>query len=258
MTRNNLKTLLNRRTIRKYSNKPIDEETLNLLFEAGVRASNCGNMQAYSIVVTKDEERKKELSKFHFGQEMVVEAPIVLTICADLNRFHKWCLQRGTSIEYDNFLWLNISTIDASILTQSICNAAEELGLGICYLGTVNYMAKQIADFLNLPKYVVPVASITLGYPAEEPPLTERLPLETFIHNETYKDYSKEDIDKYYNEFEELPQSKAYCEESNQENLAKVFTQSRYKGKDNRTFSRAYLDFITQQGFMRNSSEEDR
>lgn len=258
MKNNNIKTLLERRTIRKYLNKPIDKETLNILFEAGVRASNCGNMQAYSILITKDEERKKELSKFHFGQEMVVEAPVVLTICADFNRFHKWCKQRGTTIEYDNFLWLNIATIDATILTQSICNAAEELGLGICYLGTVNYMAEQISEFLNLPQNVVPVTSITLGYPAENPPLTERLPLETFIHNETYKDYRPEDIEKFYSEFENLPQSKAYCKESEKENLAKVFTESRYKGKDNRAFSRAYLNFITKQGFMRNSSDEDK
>ncbi len=258
MENKNIKTLLERRTIRKYTNKDIDDKTLNTLFQAGVRASNCGNMQAYSIVVTREEERKKELSKFHFGQPMVEEAPVVLTICADMNRFHKWCLQRGTSVEYDNFLWLNIATIDATILTQSICNAAEELGLGICYLGTVNYMAKPISEFLNLPKYVVPVTTITIGYPAQEPPLTERLPLETFIHNETYKDYTEEDIEKYYKAFELLPQSKQYCIESNQENLAKVFTQSRYKGKDNRAFSRAYLEFVEKQGFMRNFSEEDK
>jgi nitroreductase len=92
MENNNIKTLLERRTIRKYSNKPIDEDTLNVLLNAGIRASNCGNMQAYSIVVTKDKDRKKELCKFHFGQEMVVEAPVVITVCADLNRFHKWCV----------------------------------------------------------------------------------------------------------------------------------------------------------------------
>jgi len=250
--RDKIKTLLQRRTIRKYSDKKISPETLNNLLEAGVRASNCGNMQVYSIIITQDQERKNELMKFHFGQSMVKEAPVVLTICADLNRFHKWCVQRGTTIEYDNFLWLNIATIDATIATQSICNAAEELGLGICYLGTVNYMAKQIGEFLNLPKYVVPVTTITIGYPSEEPPLTERLPLEAVLHYETYKDYSSEDIDRLYIPFEQLSQSKKYCLESNKENLAKVFTESRYKGEDNRAFSKAYFEFISEQGFMRN------
>lgn len=258
MENNNIKTLLERRTIRKYSDKKISQEALNTILEAGIRGSNCGNMQVYSIIVTQDKERKKELCKFHFGQKMVEEAPVVLTVCADLNRFHKWCQQRGTSVEYDNFLWLNIGTIDATIATQSICSAAEALGLGICYLGTVTYMAKPISQFLNLPKYVVPITTITIGYPAEEPPLTERLPLEAVVHNETYKDYSPEDIDKYYNDLEALPQSQGYCKESNKENLAKVFTESRYKGKDNRAFSRAYFEFINEQGFMRNDSEEDK
>ena len=89
MERDKIKTLLERRTIREYSDKKISQETLNNLLEAGVRGSNCGNMQIYSIVITKDQQRKKELRKFHFGQKMVEEAPLVLTICADLNRFHK-------------------------------------------------------------------------------------------------------------------------------------------------------------------------
>jgi len=250
--RDKIKTLLERRTIREYSDKKISPETLNNLLEAGIRSSNCGNMQIYSIIITQDLEKKKELRKFHFGQKMIEEAPVVLTICADLNRFHKWCVQRGTTVEYDNFLWLNIGTIDATIVTQSISIAAEELGLGICYMGTVNYMAKQIGEFLNLPKYVVPVTTITIGYPAEEPPLTERLSLEAVVHYETYKDYSSEDIDRLYFPFESLEQSKKYCQESNKENLAKVFTESRYKGEDNRAFSRAYIDFISQQGFNRN------
>lgn len=250
--RDKIKALLERRTIREYSDKGISQETLNNLLEAGIRGSNCGNMQIYSIVVTQKKQRRKELRKFHFGQKMVEEAPVVLTICADLNRFHKWCLQRGTTVEYDNFLWLNIATIDATIVTQSISTAAEALGLGICYMGTVNYMAKQIGEFLNLPKYVVPVTTITIGYPKENPPLTERLPLEAVVHYETYKDYSSEDIDRLYLPFEALEQSKKYCQESNKENLAKVFTESRYKGEDNRAFSRAYINFISEQGFNRN------
>ncbi|MFA5541976.1 MAG: nitroreductase family protein [Bacteroidales bacterium] len=252
MEREKIKSLLERRTIRKYSDKDISKETLDLVLEAGIRASNCGNMQAYSIIVTRDIEMKKRMLPLHFGQKMAVEAPVTLTICADMNRFHKWCLQRGTTVEYDNFLWLNIATIDASILSQSISTAAEELGLGICYLGTVNYNAKEISEVLELPNHVVPIACITMGYPNENPPLTERLPLDTFVHYETYKDYTEEDIEKYYKEFEELEQSKKYCKESNKENLAKVFTESRYKGDDSRHFSRKYLEFITKKGFMRN------
>ena len=83
--------LLNRRTIRKYSEKPVDDTLLNEILNAGCRTSTTGNMQVYSIIVTRDYENKKELAPFHFNQKMITEAPVVLTFCADFNRFNKWC-----------------------------------------------------------------------------------------------------------------------------------------------------------------------
>jgi nitroreductase len=250
MKDNMTKVLLQRKTIRKYSEQPISEQVLNTILEAGIRSSNCGNMQIYSIIVTKDKERKKHLAKFHFNQPMVEEAPIVITVCADVNRFEKWCEMRDAKPSYSNFLWLNIGTIDATIATQSMCIAAENLGLGICYLGTVTYMAAEIAEFFNLPKGVVPITTITLGYPVENPPLTERLPLKAVVHEEFYNDYSKEDIDNLYSEFELLPQSQAYVEENAQQNLAQVFTNCRYKEEDSLVFGKNYFDFLRKQGFI--------
>lgn len=252
MEREKIKHLLDRRTIRSYTNQDISQEKLDLILEAGIRSSNTGNMQTYSIIITRDNEMKKAMAPMHFGQKMTTEAPVIITICADLNRFHKWCKQRGAKVEYDNFLWFNTATIDAAILSQAISTAAEELGLGICYLGTVTYNAKEIAELLELPKHVVPIACLSLGYPDENPPLTERLPLEAVVHNEKYKDYSKEDIDRLYAELEALPQSKKFCEENDKETLAKVFTEVRYKGEDGRHFSRKYYEFMNEAGFMRN------
>ncbi|MDR1847762.1 MAG: nitroreductase family protein [Bacteroidales bacterium] len=244
-------TLLNRRTIRKYSNKIIDDKTIATILEAGIRSSNCGNMQIYSIIVTRDEQRKKELAKFHFNQSMVSEAPVVLTICADVNRFAKWCKKRNAVTDaYSNFLWFNIGTVDATIVTQTMCIAAEAMGLGICYLGTVTYMAKEIADFLKLPKGVIPITTITMGYPAENPLLTERLAVNAVVHNETYKDYTEEDIEQIYGEFEQLPQSVEYVKENQQQNLAQVFTNCRYKKDDSLLFGRNYFKFIKEQGFL--------
>jgi len=80
--------LLQHRSIRKYSSKPIDSNLLNRLLNAGIRASTTGNMQVYSVVVTQDQERKEQLKKCHFNQAMVSEAPVVLTFCADVNRFN--------------------------------------------------------------------------------------------------------------------------------------------------------------------------
>lgn len=246
-----LASLKDRRTIRKYTNKPIDDALLNELFEVAFRASNTGNMQLYSVVVTRDAEMKKKLSPLHFNQPMVEQAPVVLTFCVDLNRFIKWCKQRNAEPGYDNFQTFITALIDTTIATQTFCVAAEEKGLGICYLGTVTYMTEQIIEALKLPQYVVPVATITLGYPDEFPEQVDRLPLAGLVHNETYNDYSPEDIDRIYAEKEALPVNKAYTLENGKETLAQVFTDVRYTKENNERFSEAFLNAIKKQGFLK-------
>ena len=243
--------LKNHRTIRKYSDKNIDDALLNEILEAGVRASTTGNMQVYSIVVTRDEEKKKELAPFHFGQPMITNAPVVLTFCADFNRFNKWCEQRNAEPGYDNFLSFMTAAIDALLVAQNVCVAAEAKGLGICYLGTTTYMAYKIIEQLDLPKGVVPVTTVTVGYPAEDPGLTDRLPLDAVVHYESYKDYSSEDIDRIYAEKENMEENKAFVKENNKETLAQVFTDVRYKKADNEHFSKVLLDVLKKQGFLR-------
>ena len=249
---NTLDFLTKHTSIRKYKDAAIAPETLSEILEAGTRGSNTGNMQIYSIVVTQDKERKKELAKYHFGQKMVEDAAAVVTVCVDINRYHKWCLQRNAGIAYDNFLWFVSGLEDATITTQNICVAAEAKGLGICYLGTVLYNAPEISAFLNLPKGVVPVTTITMGYPDETPTQTERLPLSGVVHYETYKDYTAEDIDAVFAEKEALPFSKEMVRINQTENLAQIFTQKRYKKEDNMFMSRKLLKFLEESGFMNN------
>ena len=124
-----LELLNQHRTIRKYKEQPISTELLTDLLEATCRTSNTGNMQAYSIVVTTDQELKDQLSPAHFNQPMVKQAPVVLTFCADFNRFSKWCEQRNADPGYDNFQSFMASAIDALIAAQTFCIAAESKGL---------------------------------------------------------------------------------------------------------------------------------
>ena len=121
-----LKALLEHRSIRKFQHKPVEEEKLKLILKAGSRASTTGNMQVYSIIVTRDYEVKKKLAPAHFNQPMITTAPVVLTFCADFNRFNKWCRQREAEPGYDNFLSFMTAAIDALLVAQTICNAAEE------------------------------------------------------------------------------------------------------------------------------------
>ena len=242
--------LLERRTIRKYLSKPVDDKTISEILTEGCRASTTGNMQVYSIIVTRDEEKKKELLPLHFNQKMITEAPVVLTFCADFNRFNKWCRISNAEPGYDNFLSFMTAAIDALLVAQTVCIASESRGLGICYLGTTTYMAHKIIEVLNLPKGVVPVTTVTLGWPAETPEQVDRLPLEAIIHKETYEDYSKEVLEFFYSEKESRNDSKQFVKENSKETLAQVFTDVRYKKEDNVHFSKMLIRVLKDQGFM--------
>ncbi|MFP4060825.1 MAG: nitroreductase family protein [Bacteroidales bacterium] len=243
-------TLLKHRSIRKYKKDDIDEEIIKKVLEGGTRASTTGNMQVYSIVVTKDPGIKEKLWASHFKQDMVKEAPVVLTFCADFNRFNKWCEQRNAKPGFDNFLSFFTAAIDALLVAQNVAIAAEDNGLGICYLGTTTYMAEKIIDILNLPRGVVPVTTLVMGYPDENPSLTDRLPLEGVIHREVYHDYTAGAIDQIYKEKESLQQMKELLEINRKETLAQVFTDNRYTKKDNVHFSKEFLNVIDKQGFF--------
>ena len=128
-----LETIFNHRSIRKYKNTPVSEDILNQILAAGTRASTTGNMQVYSIVVTQKEELRKQLWEAHFKQDMVLQAPVHLTFCADFNRFNKWCIQRNAQPGYDNYLSFFTAAIDALLVSQNVALAAETHGLGICY-----------------------------------------------------------------------------------------------------------------------------
>ena len=157
-----------------------------------------GNLQLYSVVVTRDAAVKEKLAPAHFNQPMVNQCQVLLTICADFNRTTRWCMERRANPGYNNLLsFLNAAT-DALLYTQTFSCLAEEAGLGICFLGTTIYSANTICDVLHLPQLVVPVATLTVGWPAETPALSDRLPLKSFIHKDVYADYNAKDIDAYY------------------------------------------------------------
>lgn len=244
--------LLKHRSIRKFRPTPIPEETLRELLEAASRASTCGNMQLYSLVVTRDAALRAALAPCHFNQPMVTEAPCVVTVCADVHRFSMWCAQRDADPAYDNFEWFVNAATDALLAAQNLCIAAEMQGLGICYLGTTLYTAGDIARILALPKGVVPLTTIVVGYPDETPELADRLPLEAVVHYEKYTDYTAAEIDELWAEREESEETKRLVEENGLENLAKIFTERRYVRRDNLAVSQAYFALLKEQGFFNN------
>lgn len=245
-----MESVRNRRTIRKYSDENVSDELLVSLLEEAERTPTMGNLQLYSVVVTRDKAMKEKLSPVHFGQPMVVGAPVVLTFCADFRRTSLWAENKKAVPGYDNFLSFINAATDALLYCQTFCNLAEAQGLGTCFLGTTVYQSSQLIDILKLPRLTFPVATITLGWPAENPPQSDRLPVEAIIHNETYSDYTPADIDRLYAHKEALPENKHFVEINNKETLAQVFTDIRYTKKDNETMSAGLVEALRKQGFL--------
>lgn len=242
-----MKTINTRKTIRKYTNKDVSEDLLKTLLEKAERTPTMGNLQLYSVVITRNEEKKAQLAPAHFNQPMVMGAPVVLTFCADFRRTTLWAENRKATPGYDNFLsFLNAAT-DALLYCQTFCNLAEEEGLGTCFLGTTIYNPKTIIEVLQLPRLVMPVATITLGWPAEDPALTDRLPIDSIIHHETYEDYTPDRIDAFYTPKEQLEENKHFVEINNKETLAQVFTDLRYTKEANETISKTLLETLKEQ-----------
>jgi len=251
MINTTLKTILHHRSIRKFTVEDIDEQTLDLILKAACNGSTMGNMQLYSIVVIKDKERMKLMAPFHFNQPIATNAPVILTFVADLHRFNKYCEYRGAVTDaYSNLQSYHWAVIDAIIAAQNACVAAESMGLGICWLGTITYNADKFVEVLQLPKHTVPVACIALGFPDENPELTDKLPLEALVHYETYNDYIKESIDWLYAEKEVHENTKRLLIENNLPNLAQIFTERRYTKTDNEHFAKVLQKIIEEQGFL--------
>lgn len=240
-----------RRSVRKYSDREVSRELLDSILEAAMKAPTCGNMQLYSVIVTRSEEGKKALAPAHFNQPMVTTAPVVLTVCADFNRFTRWCELSDADPGYDNFLSFMNAMADASVFAQQIVASSESEGLGTCYLGTVTYNADKISDILGLPDLCVPVACITLGWPAEEGVETERLPLGAIVHEEHYRSDSDDEIIDLFKAKDDYGPNRKFIEENGKRTLAQVFTDVRYPRAMNEDFSRTFLDLLRAKRFLK-------
>lgn len=250
------------RSIRKYKDKAVEEDKLHRILTAATRASTSGNMQAYSIIVTSDPGLRAELYKPHFEQSMVLEAPLLLTFCADFHRMREWLKISRAPMNFDNYMSFMIAAIDAILASQNAALAAEAEGLGICYMGTTLASCSDIGRILECPNHVVPVVGFSLGYADEEPPLRDRLPLEAVVHREKYRDYSTKDLEDSYhaketagmNRYLSDPELRRRVEEFGAENLAQVYTRVKYTRESHLHYSQTVLSYLQEQGFMENSN----
>ena len=248
----------NHRSIRKYKDQDVSDDVINTILEAGMAASSSGNMQSYSIIVTKDKNVKEKMLKAHFDQSMLMDAPVFITFCTDFNRMRLWLADSNAPMNFDNFMSFMIASIDSILVSQNVALAAESMGLGICYMGTTLASCAEIGDILGCPDQVVPVVGFSLGYPDESPAERKRLPMHGLVHRETYKNYSTEDIREIYKQ-REVEGFKRYMDndelretitKSDVENLAQVYTKLKYTRESHLEYSQTVLDYLKKSNFL--------
>lgn len=252
-------TLHAHRSIRKYKPDSVPEELLNRVLEAGIRASSSGNMQSYSIIVSDELKLRQQLYRAHFEQDMLLEAPLLLTFCSDFNRMRKWLALREAPDGFTNFFSFMVGAIDAILVSQNIALAAEAEGLGICYMGTTLASAGEIGRILNCPTNVVPVAGFVMGYPNEVPPLRDRLPLNGLVHRNRYQDYSSERINEIYKDRDQkgwerymsIPELKEMVAKAGCKNLAQVYTQLKYTKESHEFYSEMLRVYLAEQEYSK-------
>jgi nitroreductase len=221
------------RSIRSYKPDPIDPALVEKVCgDAIAGASSSGNLNSVTMVLTRDAERKRRLYELHFEQDFVLQAPLVVTFCADWHRTREWLSKRGARDNFNNLLGYHVAAFDAMIVAQNVCLGFEAHGIGICYMGTTLHSMGEIADFLDLPDTCVPVTTIVAGWPAEDPPKRDRLPLNAFLHDETYHRPTDAELDATYEQREvrgwarymAYPELKARIEEMGITSLAQFYT----------------------------------
>ncbi len=237
-----------RATVRNFKPEAPSRELLREIAQQAMRAPTTGNMQLYSAVVTTDPERLTILRGAHFNQPASM-APVLITICADVRRFERWCELSNAAPAFRNLQGLMAAILDASLFAQQFTVIAEMQGLGTCWLGTTTYNAPEIAEALNLPKGVVPIGTLAIGYPQERPAQCERLPLDALWHEEEYPEHSDEEILTLFKAKDEFAPNRKFVEENGKQTLAQVFTDVRYPRSTSDPFSAKFADFLRAQGF---------
>lgn len=192
--------IMNHRSIRKYTDQPVEREVLEQIVAAGQMASTSSHVQAYSVIAITDQERKTELAELCGRQPYIQECPIFLVWCADLHRLKDAQLRYTPELpsyegSVESFL---IATVDTTLAAQTAAIAAESFGLGIVYIGGIRNRSTEVTKLLGLPELVYPVFGMCLGYPDQEPMHRPRLPVQAVLHMESYNaEHADEAISEY-------------------------------------------------------------
>ncbi|MBA4535570.1 oxygen-insensitive NADPH nitroreductase [Bacillus aquiflavi] len=184
-----IETILNHRSVRKFTNEQLTEEQIHTIVACAQAASTSSFVQAYSIIGVTDQEIKKQLVEISGGQAYVEENGHFFIFCADLYRHELIGKMENRNViptieSTEKFM---VALIDAALAAQNAAIAAESMGLGICYIGGIRNYLEEVSKLLKIPKRVIPLFGMSVGYPAKETAKKPRLPLEHIYHTNEYE-----------------------------------------------------------------------
>ena len=196
-----LKSILSRRSIRKFLNKPISKELLTLLLAASQSAPSKSNLQQYSILVIQDQNIKNEISNLLGKTKWALTAPIFFLYLADIRRNIKITNDRGYEHKNNNVDTFMNGVIDAALSMQSTICASESLGLGVCPISMIRNIIEEVKVICKLPKGVFPIAGLALGWPDQKSNVSIRLSQDIVIH---FDKYNEKDLIQKINKYDEI------------------------------------------------------
>lgn len=207
-----LKCLYERGSVRSFLDKDISEEVMSKILDAGCHAATGGNLQPYSVIEIRSKEKKKLLMDTECMQPIVKQAPVNLLFCIDWHRIERWAkLNHAPFTARQGYRHFWIALQDTIIAAQTCCTAADALGLGSVYLGTVESCFDELKDIFKLPEGVFPVVVVSMGYPKVEPKIASKHMHDVMVHKEEYKELSDDELnsvmDKKYEDRPKTPLS---------------------------------------------------
>ena len=183
-----LATMLSRRVCRDYADTPVDEDLMQVLFAAGLSAPSKSDLQQATIVRVVDPGKRATLQGWLSSMPWIARAPQLMIFCGDNRRSRRIAELRSKPFPNDTLDMFMNAAVDAGIVLQAFVAAAESAGLGCCPLSLVRDHASALAEMLELPQWVFPVAGLTVGYPAKPGAVSLRLPPSVTVHTDRYDD----------------------------------------------------------------------
>jgi len=237
-------TMRAHRSIRKFKDKPVTASVLETILSAAQCAATSNHVQAYTIIQISKPDMRQTIAGICGDQAWIVQAPVFLVFCADLNRLQTACERHGKEMAQGYAEQFIVATVDTALLGQNTLLAAESLGLGGVFIGAVRNDPQKISELLDIPKQAYPVFGMCLGYPDDDPPTKPRLPLEAILKQETY---SFDGTDALLDAYDSTTRNYYRFRDSNLKDETWSHQMAEFMGKVMRPHMK---DFLNQKGFF--------